>query len=130
MEISNLGLNIKKFRIEKGWNLKKLKEESGIGYATLHDIESGKTQNLNSSNIEKVAAALGKTTDELLGVEVEIIEKQVGDLEETIKAILSSDELTIDGENITNDEKAEIYDLIAFEINSVRRRRKSCRSNE
>ncbi|RFM19050.1 XRE family transcriptional regulator [Clostridium botulinum] len=44
MGISELGLNIKKIRAQKGWSLSKLKQESGVGYATLHDIENGKSQ--------------------------------------------------------------------------------------
>ena len=123
MEISQLGINIKKFREEKGWSLKKLKIESGVGYATLHDIENGKSQNLNSTTIEKIAGALNKTTDELMGVKIDIVEYVVEDLESTIKAILESDELKIDDIVMNAEEKEEILELIKFGINNIRRRR-------
>lgn len=127
IEISQLGINIRKFRLEKGWNLKKLKDESRVGYATLHDIENGKSKSLNATSLEKVATALGKTTDELLGVEIEVIEHEVGDFKETIDAILESDELSIDGIPLTGTEKQEISDLIEFGINAIRKRRKPCK---
>ena len=123
MEISEIGLNIKKFREEKGWSLKKLKEESGVGYATLHDIENGKSKNLNSTTIEKIAIALNETTDNLLGVEIEVLEFVVEDLESTIKAILESDEIKIDDMAMTEDDKTEILELVKAGIKNIRRRR-------
>ncbi len=124
MNISELGLNIKKYREQKKWSLSKLKQESGVGYATLHDIESGKSQNLNSNNLEKISRALGATTNELLGID--IIEHTVSDLEETIDAIFESDELEIDGLLLDDNEKEELKDFFAMAINNLRRRRKNC----
>ncbi|MBA4509173.1 helix-turn-helix transcriptional regulator [Clostridium sporogenes] len=122
MEISELGLNIKKFREQKGWSLSKLKQESGVGYATLHDIENGKSKKMNSKNLEKVAKALNVTTNELLGID--IVEYTVTDLEETLKIILQSDELEIDGLTVTENEKEELKDFFSLAVNSIKRRRK------
>lgn len=122
MEISELGLNIKKFREQKGWSLSKLKQESGVGYATLHDIENGKSKKMNSKNLEKVAKALNITTNELLGIDV--VEYTVTDLEETLKIILQSDELEIDGVPVTENEKEELEDFFSLAVNSIKRRRK------
>jgi transcriptional regulator with XRE-family HTH domain len=122
MEISELGLNIKKFREQKGWSLSKLKQESGVGYATLHDIENGKSKKMNSKNLEKVAKALNITTNELLGIDV--VEYTVTDLEETLKIILQSDELEIDGLPVTENEKEELEDFFSLAVNSIKRRRK------
>lgn len=121
MNISELGQNIKKVRDQKGWTLNKLKQESGVGYATLHDIENGKSQNLNSSNLEKVAKALDVSANELLGIDV--VEYTVIDLEETLDAVFQSDELELDGILISSDEKEELKDLFAVAINNIRRRR-------
>lgn len=122
MGISELGLNIKKFREQKGWSLSKLKQESGVGYATLHDIENGKSKKMNSKNLEKVAKALNITTNELLGID--IVEYTVTDLEETLKIILQSDELEIDGLPVTENEKEELEDFFSLAVNSIKRRRK------
>ncbi|AJE11996.1 XRE family transcriptional regulator [Clostridium botulinum] len=122
MGISELGLNIKKIRAQKGWSLSKLKQESGVGYATLHDIENGKSQKMNSKNLEKVANALNVTTNELLGID--IVEHTVTDLEGTLKIILQSDELEIDGLPVSENEKAELEDFFNLAINSIKRRRK------
>lgn len=121
MNISELGLNIRKIRELKGWSVNRLKQESGVGYATLHDIESGKSQNLNSTNLEKVAKALDVSTNELLGIEV--IEYTVTDLEETLETILESDELELDGFLITEDEKEELMEFFKIGMNNIRRGR-------
>lgn len=124
MEISQLGANIKQFREEKGWSLNKLKEESRVGYATLHDIESGKSQNLKSDTIEKVAKALNKSVDDLLGVEYEIIEYAVGDFRDTINQILNSDEISIDGIPMTEQEKEKALEFSEIFIEMIRKERK------
>ena len=121
MEISIIGKNIKKFRENKGWSLTKLKNETGVGYATLHDIENGKTQNLNSKNLEKIASALDKTPDELLGiVDYEVIEVEVGDLVSSINAIFESDELELDGVLLSDFDKNFLLDNFMNNINSLR----------
>lgn len=73
-------------------------------------------------NLEKVANALNVTTNELLGID--IVEHTVTDLEGTLKIILQSDELEIDGLPVSENEKAELEDFFNLAINSIKRRRK------
>ncbi|MFT8350384.1 helix-turn-helix domain-containing protein [Clostridium saccharoperbutylacetonicum] len=121
MEISSLGINIKILREKKGWSLNKLKEESTIGYATLHDIENGKSQSLNSSNLEKVARALDTTVDELLNIEsIEVI---VDDISETVEAIFQSEELKLDGIKLNDYESEFLKDFFIAGIDRIRKKR-------
>lgn len=121
MNISTLGLNIRALREKKGWSLNKLKEECGISYATLHDIENGKSQNLNSKNLEIVAKALGATVDELLNIES--IEYVVGDISDTLDAIFESDELKLDGVELSEYESEFLKDFFKAGINRIREKR-------
>ncbi|MDS0527847.1 helix-turn-helix domain-containing protein [Clostridium sp. SHJSY1] len=121
MNISTLGLNIKTLREKKGLSLNKLKEECGIGYATLHDIENGKSQNLNSNNLEKVAKALDTTVDELLNLET--IEHTVSDIADTLDAIFKSDELKLDGIELNEYESDFLKDFFKAGIERIRKKR-------
>lgn len=128
MEISQLGINIKKFREELGWDKNELKRISGVGYATIYDIECGKTQFLKSTNLEKIATALSKSVDDLLGFEVDVIEHEVSDLSEVFKVILQSDDLSLDDIFLNSYEKESLNNIFEFAINSLRRER--LKSNE
>ncbi|WP_445440973.1 helix-turn-helix domain-containing protein [Clostridium beijerinckii] len=121
MSISTLGLNIRALREKKGWSLNKLKEECGISYATLHDIENGKSQNLNSKNLEIVAKALSATVDELLNIES--IEYVVDDISDTLDAIFESDELKLDGIALNEYESEFLKDFFKAGINRIREKR-------
>lgn len=121
MNISTLGLNIRALREKKGWSLNKLKEECGISYATLHDIENGKSQNLNSKNLEIVAKALSATVDELLNIES--IEYVVDDISDTLDAIFESDELKLDGIELNEYESEFLKDFFKAGINRIREKR-------
>lgn len=118
MEISLLGKNIKEYRTKKGWNLKKLTEIASVGYATIYDLENGKKQNINSTTLEKVAAALQVSTNELLGIDV--IEHTVSDVPGTIDAIFESDELEIDGIQLTSKEKNILKSIYKNGIDVIR----------
>ncbi len=52
------------------------------------------------------------------------MEHTVTDLEGTLKIILQSDELEIDGLPVSENEKAELEDFFNLAINSIKRRRK------
>jgi transcriptional regulator with XRE-family HTH domain len=121
MEITTLGINIRTLREKKGWSLKKLKEISGVGYSTLHDIESGKSQNITSTNLEKVAKALDTTSDDLL--DIESVELVVGDISETVDAIFESDELKLDGINLSDYETEFLKDFFIAGIERIRKKR-------
>lgn len=118
MEISLLGKNIKEYRIKKGWSLKKLTEIAEVGYATIYDLENGKKQNINSTTLEKVANALETSTNELLGIDV--IEHTVNDIPDTIDAIFESDELKIDGIELTAKEKDILKSIYKNGIDIIR----------
>lgn len=131
MEISIIGKNIKKFRENKGWSLSKLKNESSVGYATLHDIENGKTQTLNSKNLEKISLALEKTPDEIMGLnDYEVIEVEVIDIVSTINSIFESDELELDGILLNDFDKNFLLENFINNINSLRSIRKYNNSKE
>jgi transcriptional regulator with XRE-family HTH domain len=121
MEISTLGMNIKTLREKKGWSVNKLKEISSVGYATLHDIESGKSQTMNSKSLEKVARALNTTSDDLLNIES--IEFVVEDIAETIDAIFESEELKLDGINLSEYETEFLKDFFAAGVEKIRKKR-------
>lgn len=118
MSISELGKNIKLFREKKGWNLKKLIDEAEVGYATIHDIENGKKQNINSTTLEKIAAALDVSPNELLGID--IIEHTVSDMLETLNVIFESDELEMDGIKLTSKEKEVLKSIYKNGLDVIR----------
>lgn len=118
MPISELGKNIKLFREKKGWNLKKLIDEADVGYATIHDIENGKKQNINSTTLEKIASALDISPNELLGID--ITEHTVSDMFETINVIFESDEIEIDNIQLTPKEKDILKKIYIDGIDIIR----------
>lgn len=122
MNISILGLNIKKIREEKGFSAYKLAKIAGVGGATISEIESGKRQSLNSTSIEKIANALEVAIDELMATENNI-EYVVTDIEQTVNLILSSDELVLDDIELNRNEKEQLKMAIDIALNSIRNQR-------
>ncbi|MDB2085890.1 helix-turn-helix domain-containing protein [Clostridium paraputrificum] len=118
MEISLLGKNIKEYRNNRGWSLKKLTEIAEVGYATIYDLENGKKQNINSTTLEKVANALEVSTNELLGIDV--VEHTVDDILDTVEAIFESDELKIDDIKLTSKEKEILKSIYINGIDIIR----------
>ena len=122
MNISILGINIKRIREEKGISAYKLAKDAGVGASTISQIETGKRQSLNSATVEKVANVLNVSTDELMSTEEEI-EYVVYDIEQTIAVILSSDELVLDDVEMTREEKEQFKMATAIALNSIRSQR-------
>ncbi|MCH8323349.1 MAG: helix-turn-helix transcriptional regulator [Proteobacteria bacterium] len=60
-----LGLNIKRLRLEKGWSQEDLSFEAKLHRTYISDIERGK-RNPTVTVLEKIAIALGTTPDVLL----------------------------------------------------------------
>lgn len=118
MGISILGKNIKEYRNNRGWSLKKLTEIAEVGYATIYDLENGKKQNINSTTLEKVATALEVSTNELLGIDV--VEHTVDDILDTVEAIFESDELKIDDIKLTSKEKEILKSIYVNGIDIIR----------
>ena len=100
MNISIVGQNIKRIRESRGLSAYKLAKLAQVGNTTISEIESGKRQNIKSDTLDKIAAALNVTTDDLLKVE-NSEEYIVQDIEDALDFLLSSDELTLKGENLT-----------------------------
>ncbi|EJO5349354.1 helix-turn-helix transcriptional regulator [Clostridium botulinum] len=120
--ISILGQNIKKIRTEKGLSAYKLSKLAKVGTTTISEIESGKRQSLNSTTIEKIANALNISTDKLMDVE-ENKEYIVTDIEQTIKLILTSDELVLDDINLSDNEKLQIESALNATFAMIRNQR-------
>lgn len=106
MDVSVLGINIKKIRDQQGLSAYKLSKLAKVGGATISEIESGIRQSLNSSTVEKIAKVLGVTTDSLYSAENEM-EYIVKDIEQAIHFILYSEELILDDLEMNEDEKKQ-----------------------
>ncbi|MHB8035802.1 transcriptional regulator [Clostridium botulinum] len=120
--ISILGQNIKKIRTEKGLSAYKLSKLAKVGTTTISEIENGKRQSLNSTTIEKIANALNISTDKLMDVE-ENKEYIVTDIDQTIKLILTSDELVLDDIKLSNTEKLQIESALNAAFAMIRDQR-------
>lgn len=123
MSISILGVNIKKIREEKNVSAAELAKSAGVGASTISQIESGKRQSLQTTTVEKISNALGVSTDELFGLEIGK-EYIVSDLEETLYVILSSEEISLDGKEMTKEEKNKFLEISQILIDSIRFNRK------
>ncbi|MGX7745898.1 helix-turn-helix domain-containing protein, partial [Rhodopseudomonas parapalustris] len=96
---------------------------SGIAASTISQIESGKRQSLYSENVEKIAAALGVTTNVLYATE-ENVEYIANDIDQLMHMILESDELSLDDIVLSNSEKEQFKMAIDIALNSIRNQRK------
>ncbi|MDT7932919.1 helix-turn-helix transcriptional regulator [Clostridium perfringens] len=63
--IQNVGTNIKRRRLKKGWSLKQLSKKSGVGIKTINDIELG-INKPSKNTLYKLSRALGITIDKLV----------------------------------------------------------------
>lgn len=116
--ISILGKNIKILREKRRWSLNKLKTESDVGYATLHDLENGKSRSLTSVNLEKVAKALNVNTMTLLD-EKEIETSEIKDINELIM-FTKENNFIIDNINLNDFEKYLIINSLENTINIIK----------
>lgn len=117
--ISSLGTNIKRIRESKGISAYRLAKLADIGKSTISQIETGDRHNLNSSTVIKIAEALGVSTQDLM-FEEGADEYIVNDLEDAILTVLSSDELTLDDEDVTKSEKDLIEQYLHKAITIIR----------
>lgn len=121
--ISIVGVNIKRFRELMNLTVTELASKAGVGTATISQIETGKRQSLNTNTIEKIAEALNVKPDNLFGLQ-EGEKYVVTDLEETLKIILQSEEMTIDGTEMTKEEKDKFLKMATVIIDSIKFNRK------
>ncbi|AQW26391.1 helix-turn-helix transcriptional regulator [Clostridium perfringens] len=63
--IQNVGINIKKRRLKKGWSLKQLSKKSGVGIKTINDIELG-INKPSKNTLYKLSRGFGVTIDKLV----------------------------------------------------------------
>jgi len=57
---------VRKLRAAAGWTLNDLETRSGVGFAVIHKLESGRTKEAKRATLEKLAAAFGLTARDLL----------------------------------------------------------------
>lgn len=104
--ITCLGENIKRYREMRGLSKSELSKMSNVALSSISQIETGARENLTSSSIDKIARALNVTTDKLLSTNEDICE--VSDFLEAVSFILTDDDISIDGEVLTPDEKEKL----------------------
>ncbi|EDT23840.1 helix-turn-helix domain-containing protein [Clostridium perfringens] len=63
--IQNIGTNIKRRRLIKGWSLKQLSKKSGVGIKTINDIELG-INKPSKNTLYKLSRGFGVTIDKLV----------------------------------------------------------------
>ena len=77
-----LGLKVRQFRQEKGWNFEKMSAETGISVSYLNEIEKGKKYP-QPANLAKLAEALELSTEFLTSPELTKQYAPLGDLLQT-----------------------------------------------
>lgn len=115
---SILGINIKKYREDLGMSIKTLSELAGVGASTVSQIESGKRTSLRTETVEKVAKVLNVDVTTLLSTPGEG-EYVVSDLKEAIEFVLSDDEISINDEIMTAEEKMKFKFAMEMAINTI-----------
>lgn len=119
---SILGKNIKEIRESKKLSVNKLSQIAKVGQSTISQIETGQRQSLRSETLEKIAKALGVTTNDLLSIDEGSYE--ISDLSEAINFILQDDEITIDDILMNETEKEQFKFAVEMAINTIRNNRK------
>lgn len=122
MNISIVGKNIKRIRENKGLSAYKLAKLAHVGNTTISEIESGIRQSIKSDTLDKIADALNVTSDDLLKLENNE-EYIVQDMEDAFDFLLSSDELSIDEVELSDEEKQKIKNSVDIAIQSIRYQR-------
>lgn len=117
--VSVIGENIKKLRKHKGWTSADVANRAGVGTATISQIESGRRATLQADTLEKVATALGVTTDDLLG-ESDTIKFETNDVMDVLNIINYASGITLDDIELTDDEKKLINLNIKTVLNAIR----------
>lgn len=85
------GIIIKELRTSQGLTLRELSKLSGVGYSTIHDIESGKAQNPKVDTLEKLANVFNINIAELLpeNEKLILINKKVNSIKEQAQLALN-----------------------------------------
>ncbi|MCR6515336.1 helix-turn-helix domain-containing protein [Clostridium sp. LY3-2] len=122
MELSILGINIKRIRESKGMSQADLVRKANVGKATISEIENGKRQSLNSTTINKISTALDVSPEELF-LEEGSCEYEVIDIKEALQIIFSSDDLTLNNIALSDNERKILEESINDTFNYILNRR-------
>lgn len=63
---SNIGKNIRKYRLQKKMSQDRLSKLANVAFHTITKIESGDTPNPTIETVKKIADALGVSIDDLM----------------------------------------------------------------
>ncbi|GEP65698.1 hypothetical protein CBE01nite_34660 [Clostridium beijerinckii] len=118
-DISIIGENIKKIRVLKNLSAYELAKRANVGGATISEIESGKRKTLKGDTLEKIAAALGVTANDLMG-NTETVSFETDNLMDIINIIDYIENPILDDRQITKDEKKILMSAIAMGISTIR----------
>lgn len=108
LNYESIGINVKKFRAEKGWTQNKLSEKSGIEPSNISHIERGATK-VSLPTLVSIANALEVSLDEI------IYDSLVKNVHIKMKLI---DELIKD---CTSDEMSAVIDIVKTTLNILRK---------
>ncbi|QUN37906.1 helix-turn-helix transcriptional regulator [Clostridium beijerinckii] len=117
--MSIIGENIKKIRVLKNLSAYELAKRANVGGATISEIESGKRKTLKGDTLEKIAAALGVTANDLMG-NTETVSFETDNLMDIINIIDYIENPILDDRQITKDEKKILMSAIAMGISTIR----------
>jgi len=110
-----LGENIKKFRERASYSIRKLSELSGVSKSVISEIESGKATKPRYETVNKIALVLNVAPETLYDMEFEH-EYVVTDIKEAFEIILSQENLTINGEQLTPEAKMQLINSIKMSL--------------
>lgn len=121
-DISVIGENIHKIRSLKGISAYEVAKRAGVGAATISEIESGKRKSLKSNTLEKIAAALGVSANDLMG-DTETISFETDNIQDIINILDYIQDPILDSSPMTQIEKKDLLNGIETILNSIRYKR-------
>ncbi|NOW86750.1 transcriptional regulator with XRE-family HTH domain [Clostridium beijerinckii] len=121
-DISVIGENIQKIRSLKGVSAYEVAKRAGVGAATISEIESGKRKSLKSNTLEKIAAALGVSANDLMG-DTETISFETDNIQDIVNIIDYIQDPILDSSPMTQNEKKDLLNGIETILNSIRYKR-------
>ncbi|AQR98142.1 helix-turn-helix domain-containing protein [Clostridium saccharoperbutylacetonicum] len=117
--VSIIGENIKKIRQHKNMSAVDLAQKADVSNATISQIENGRRQTLQADTLEKVAGALGVTTDHLLG-DSDTVKFETNDIIDVLNIINYAEGITLDDIKLTDDEIQLLNISIKTTLNAIR----------
>lgn len=120
--ISELGLNIRKFREVRKISAYELAKRANVGSSTISQIETGKRKTLKGDTLSKIAAALNVSVNDLIGNSDKINVKPK-DIMELLSIIKYSDFIELDGIKLNDNEKGTIETAFIMGIHSIKYKR-------